>query len=231
MLTKLLLLLFIGLSTCTIHSMSECNDFHEGNQAYFQQDYDRSLVHYEKCLENPTYALYSNLGSNYFKLGSLGKAHYYFLRAQELNPHHPNLKFNLSLIQELLVDQENQTFLAEASSRGLFESRFLFWLIFVSGLGFLLRRKIGKGLMVLGLLLSFGWTWYHWSNLFDRRIYGVVLEGKQVIYSNQNLHSSALTEVHAGKLLKIISAHEGWLRVLVKPDLQGWIPDNNLGKL
>ena len=57
------------------------------------------------------------------------------------------------------------------------------------------------------------------------------VEGKQVIYSNQNLHSSALTEVHAGKLLKIISVHEGWLRVLVKPDLQGWIPDNNLGKL
>lgn len=225
--------LFLAFSVliCSLYSESGCQGFYEGNKAYFQQDYAESVIEYVKCLDKPTYALHSNMGSSYFKLGNLGKAHYHFLKAQQLNPHHPNLKFNLSLVQEQLIDQESQAFLDEVNNQGMFELRILFWLIFASCIGFLFRKKIGKNFLIFGVLLVCGWTWYHWNKLADWQSYGVVLGGKQVIYSNQNLHSSALTEVHAGKLLNIISVHKGWLRVSVNPGLQGWIPDNNLGKL
>lgn len=215
----------------SISRLYSCDNFDEANQAYFNQNYERASELYRACLDRPSYALYSNLGSSYFKLNDLGKSHYHFLKAQQQNPDHPNLTLNLGLIQELLIDQESSEFLNEVKSSGSFEYKILWFMIMLSGFGFLVRRKIGRWLLLSGVLLSVIWTWYHRHSLLESKNYGVVLEKEQTIFSNQNLHASAVTKVHSGKLLKIVSEHGEWARVAVKPGLQGWVPISVLGKL
>ena len=54
--------------------------------------------------------------------------------------------------------------------------------------------------------------------------FGVVIDTRQSIFSNQNLHASVVTDVHAGKLLKIISEHGEWTQVMVQPGLVAGFP-------
>ena len=227
-----LLLFFLTISLLMpVSSLNACETFQVGNQAYFNGEYDDAIVAYEKCLENPSYALHSNLASTYYKLGKIGKSHFHFLKAKQWNPKHQNLSFNLSLVQESLLDQEDPEFLEQISRNGVFEYRILFILTLLSCIGFLMRVKLGAWLLWLSLALLISWSIYQWDVLVEQPKFGVVFESRQSIFSNQNLHASVLTDVHAGKLLRIISEHDEWVQVMVQPGLQGWIPSNILGKL
>ncbi len=208
-----------------------CETFQAGNQAYFNAQYEEAVISYEECLSDPSYSLHSNLASSYYKLGKMGKSYFHFLKAQQWNPKHQNLSFNLNLLQESLVDQEEPEFLEQVSRNGAFEYKVLFFLVVLCGIGSLMRLKLGSWLLFLSLGLLILWSIYHWDILVEQPKFGVVIESSQSIFSNQNLHSSVLTDVHAGKLLRIISEHGEWVQVMVQPGLQGWVPSNILGKL
>tara|TARA_B100000674_G_C37956392_1_gene969822 strand:+ start:401 stop:1099 length:699 start_codon:yes stop_codon:yes gene_type:complete len=228
---KLVWFIFTVVFCLSLDSSHACETFQEGSQAYFSGNYEQAILAYTQCLNDPSYALHSNLGSTYYKLGKMGKAHFHFLKAFQRNPKHQNLSFNLSLVQEALLDQEQPEFLEQVMSSGSFEYKILFFLVLVIGLGIVMKSKWGGWLLFLGILLSISWIVYQWNYLVEQPKYGVVMENRQSIFSNQNLHSSLLTDVHAGKLLRIVSEHGDWVQVKVQPGLQGWVPSNVIGRL
>ena len=222
--------LTISLSGVQIN-LEACETFESGSKAYFSGDYQKAVVLYEECLQSPSYALHSNLASTYYKLGKMGKSHFHFLKAHQWNPKHPDLSFNLNLVKESLIDQEESEFEEQVQRNGTFEYKVLFVLVMLSSVSFLLRVKLGTWLLWLNLLLVTVWSIYQWDILVEQPRFGVVIDTRQSIFSNQNLHASVVTDVHAGKLLKIISEHGEWTQVMVQPGLQGWIPSNFIGRL
>ncbi len=225
---SVVLTIYIGV---LLSSLNACETFQEGNQAYFNGEYEQAILSYELCLKDPSYALHSNLASSYYKIGKMGKSHFHFLKAYQWNPKHQNLAFNLNLVQESLVDQEAPEFLEQVLRNGASEYKILFIIVLLASLGILMRYKLGSWLFLVGLSLFISWTIYHWDILVEQPEFAVVVESSQSIFSNQNLHASVLTDVHAGKLLRIISEHGEWSQVMVQPGLQGWVPSNILGKL
>tara|TARA_Y100000589_G_scaffold140341_1_gene134038 strand:+ start:3049 stop:3747 length:699 start_codon:yes stop_codon:yes gene_type:complete len=221
----------IVLFTSLHNSSIACETFQEGNQAYFSGNYEQAQSSYEQCLNDPSFAIHLNLGSTFYKLGEMGKSHFHFLKAFQRNPNHQNLSFNLGLVQESLLDQEQPEFLEQVMSSGSFEYKILFFFVLLISLGIVMRSKWGSWLLFLGILLFVSWTIYQWSYLVEPPSYAVVMENRQSIFSNQNLHSSLLTDVHAGKLLRIVSEHGDWIQVMVQPGLQGWVPSNVVGIL
>lgn len=223
-----ILKMLIGAS---LSNFSACEFFQQGNQAYFQGEYEQAVSNYEQCFDKPSYALHSNLASTYYKLGKMGQSHFHFLKAYQWNPNHPDLSFNMNLVQETLIDEEHPEFMDHVINSGTFEYKVLFVLTMFLLVGIIMRLKLGVWLFSLSLLLVISWSIYQWDILVEQPKYAVILEDRQSIFSNQNLYAKVLTDVHAGKLLRIISEHGEWVQVMVQPGLQGWVPFNVLGRL
>ena len=82
------------------------NVFVEANQLYSETSFKEAVTLYEKILDTgyESAPLYYNLGNNYFKIGSLGKAILSYERSKRLNPGDgdliSNLDFAYSLVKE-----------------------------------------------------------------------------------------------------------------------------------
>ena len=93
----------------------------------------------------------------------------------------------ISLVKESLIDQEESEFEEQVQRNGTFEYKVLFVLVMLSSISFLLRVKLGTWLLWLNLLLVTVWSIYQWDILVEQPRFGVVIDTRQSIFSNQNL--------------------------------------------
>jgi tetratricopeptide (TPR) repeat protein len=210
----------------------QCQQFDKGNQAYFNGDFETAYSQYQSCLPAESFSLFYNLGNTAYQLEKYGESKLWYEKARLLNPAEGSLLFNLGLLERKLEDQEEPQFLSSvefALHHWLWTSLFL---LFPAGLLFLLssRTRWQNTLMVL-LLLSSSLIFF-WSLSHERGTdFGVVLKEESNIYANRSTQSSAVTKVHAGKLVKILNTMDGWYMVEFAPGGKGWLPSQDLGEI
>jgi tetratricopeptide (TPR) repeat protein len=82
-------------------------EFDTANQLYFEGKFAEAARVYQKLIEaEPSGVLYYNLGNAWFKAGQPGRAIAAYLRATQLNPRDPNLRFNLRFVREKVTGKD-----------------------------------------------------------------------------------------------------------------------------
>ena len=216
----------------------------EGNQAYtdgrLQEALDRYLDAREMGINDAV--LHYNLGNTFARRGELGKAIASYLRAQRMAPRDQDIADNLAWVRGHLVDleliQNPYPLLVKplvAVIHGLTLDQWsLLLVVLVWLLGVLLalgwyREFFGPWLRRF-LLVSAGlfclvaiivtWRWYG-EEIRNEAV--VVVEEAQV-RSGPAETFPVLFKVHDGLTLAFASEREGWVRVGLGGDWQGWLP-------
>ena len=105
----LLLTAFISISfqVNAAENSNAYESFVKGNTSYNQQKYDDALKNYKDAensgIKNSN--LFYNMGNTHFKLNNLGMAKVYYLKAQKYDHTNNDIKQNLSLINEKIVEK------------------------------------------------------------------------------------------------------------------------------
>ncbi|MDX9780398.1 MAG: tetratricopeptide repeat protein, partial [bacterium] len=81
--------------------------FKQAVSAYAAEDYQSALAQFRDLAESGTvsWELYYNIGNSYYRLGETGPAIQYWEKAALLAPAHPDIRYNLSIVREQLIDK------------------------------------------------------------------------------------------------------------------------------
>jgi hypothetical protein len=222
-----------------------------GNDAYFRGDYTAAIAAYEQIDRQGLLSaeLYYNLGVVYFRQGNLGRAVWSFERAVTLAPDDEDARFNLAQARKLaerrvrdrLEGAERDpvwirvvTFLTASAQT------WLFLVLYLSCFGLLFWRRrarddlrpavsasaalVGFAAVVAGLLLLGRVT-------LDRLPFGVVLPDVVAVKEGADPNYRSTFTVHAGLRVRLLERDQDWVRIRLSNGLEGWVRDQDVGRL
>lgn len=182
-------------------------------------------------------SLYYNLGNSYFRLRDYYHARLYYEKANLLIPNNKSLQHNLSLINNMLKDQELTEKEPLIMAKSFIEHKFsllsliyifmiLFTLISLISIAFIKNRKktyfniLFFLLSITGLLfLVSGSRLLYFANPNQALINVERVE----IKSGPDKGLATLFILHKGSKIKIIKKNKKWLNISFNKKLQGWI--------
>ena len=243
----LLLLLLAGCAreTTSGAQVAEANQLYEAGRfteatALFQTLVDAGVM---------DGTVYYNLGNAYFKAGDLGRAILNYRRAQRLLPRDPDVAANLQLARTQTRDQlevEDRSALVVLTRRVLVEWTTLdeaaslalgVWVVECAlAVAAILwpqgRGGLRYGIIVVGALLGLSVLSVGIRVLDARgRIPAIVVAEAADVRSGPAADYLLEFTLHAGAEVRILENREGWVRVALPGDLQGWMPGEALETL
>ncbi len=227
--------------------------FRRGNDAYFHGRYAEAVEAYEQvvALGVRSEDLYYNLGNAHFKAGQLGPAIYDYERALLLDPGQDDAQFNLKAAREQAKRRgEDRLVGAEGTPLWLrvllpFTVGVLAWTFFSLWLGLfallIALRFLPSGFLRVGLLavLAFwiigvavagvllGGRYY----VAERVQEAVVLPDSAPVKEGPDANYQSSFGVHAGLRVRITEKEQDWVRVRLSNGLEGWLREQDLGRL
>ena len=235
----ILLLVLVGCAPATLSGaqVAEANRLYEAGQFAEAAALGQALV--DGGVEDGT--VYYNLGNAYFKAGDLGRAILNYRRAQRLLPRDPDVVANLQLARAQTQDR------LEAEDSGasvLFVRRILvewttldevaalalgLWVVLcalIVATLFWPRGRVGLryGIVVVGILLALGILSVG-LHLFEERGRKPAVVVVANVGARSGPGSDYLTEfsLHAGAEVRVLEERDGWTRIALPGDLQGWV--------
>ncbi len=218
----------------------------EGNHAYTSGDISRANELYSQALamgaDDPI--LHYNLGNAFARQGQLGQAVVSYLRARRLSPLDKDVNGNLQWVRSQLKDLELQDsslplFIAQVVTiigwltlaQWSFVPLVLIWVLALElGLGWY-REEFSNSLRrlllatVALLLISSGvagWRDY----LEEVRDQAVIVVAEVPVHSGPADSYPILFEVHDGLTINLNEYRDGWVRMNLGGQWQGWVPAN-----
>lgn len=216
----------------------------EGNQAYTTGRLADATASYLRArdagVNDPV--LHFNLGNAYARSGQLGEAVASYLRAQRLDPRNRDIKANLAWVRRHIRDLE-----LGDESLPLFIAQFvgvvrtltldqwggvligLTWVVAALVAWVWYREELTTNLrrtllgMVAALVIVAAITGGRWY-VEEVRDTAVVVVPEAVVRSGPADNFSALFEIHDGLTLSIVGRREGWVRVGLGGNWEGWVP-------
>lgn len=242
------MLAFISLANAQSVRINEL--FVAGNKAYEQKDFETAIQRYQDVLnyeiEHP--ALYFNLANAYFKTGQLGPAILYYEKAHRLAPRDADVLENLELARMLTVDKVERptpglianllsTFyqffsLNELAYLTLFH---LIGIMILACLIVLIRAPFAKRVLWyftgfgIALFIVFAVTFYIKADTYANQPEAIVLTPKLDAYNSPVNTGEVAFTIHEGKKVEILQKREGWYKIMLENDWQGWVEENKLG--
>jgi tetratricopeptide (TPR) repeat protein len=244
-----LLLLLIGLSACTPQTISGAQ-VAEANQLYEAGQFAEAAAAYQALVDAGVEdgTLYYNLGNAYFKAGDLGRAILNYRRAQRLLPRDADVATNLQLAHAQTVDrlESDGGTLADFVRRVLVEWTTLdeaaaitlgLWVVLCALIVAAIlwprgRQVLTYGIAVVAVLLAVGMlsVGVHVSEARSKAPAVVVAPSMEV---RSGPGEDYLTEfsLHAGAEIRVLEQRNGWVRIALPGDLQGWMPSEAVENL
>lgn len=216
----------------------------EGNQAYTEGDLDRALTRYgqarELGVDDP--ALHFNLGNTHARRGELGLAMASYERARRGAPRDRDVARNMAWVARHLRDLElahtelplfirQFVHLVRMFTLGEWGAALLVtvwalaavvgWAWWREGFGERLRRAaLLLAAATVAVAVITAWRWHGERVL----VTGVVVAEEVTVRSGPAPDFPALFQVHDGLTLRVEAEREGWTRVSLGGDWQGWLP-------
>ncbi len=209
-------------------------NIYQANQAYDQGAYEKAEQLYLK--ENSkSSAAYYNLGNIYYRQQQLGRAIYYFKKANDISPRDGDIKYNLNYLRKKTLDkiENKRDGLTNSISFDSFFSRaellvfisigaLLFWVLSFIYLykknEYLLwvKRAVLILFVVSGVIAMKDWS-------FDLNE-GVVINKKINVYSAIGRDNVVLFSLHEGAEFSYKQiVDNNWVQIAIADGKKGWI--------
>ncbi len=225
-----------------------------GNEAYLRGDYAAAVAAYEELDRQGLVSadLAFNLGDAYYRQGNLGRAIWSFERAAALDPDDEDTRYNLTQARKLADRRVHDKIegadrdpvwmravaaLGPATETWLFVSLYLGFFVALGALW--LRRQRGDhtrallaatasilaaGALLSGLLLA-------GRALLDRIPFGVILPDAVAVREGADTNYRTSFELHAGLRVRLLDRDQEWLRIRLPNGLEGWVREQDVGRL
>ena len=247
----ILLLLLVGFSACAPQTTSGAQ-VAEANQLYEAGQFVEAVAAYQALVDAGVEdgTLYYNLGNAYFKAGDLGHAILNYRRAQALLPRDPDVTANLQLARaqttDRLVEVEDGGALVSFVRRVLVEWTTLDEAAAITlGLWVLLcalvvatilwprgRQGLTYGIVVVAVLLAIGMLSVGVRVPEARnKAPAVVVAVSVEVRSGPGEDYLTEFSLHAGAEIRVLEQRNGWVRIALPGDLQGWMPSEAVENL
>ena len=222
-----------------------------GNDAYFRGDYPAAVAAYEQIDRQSVVSadLYYNLGVVYFRQGNLGPAVWSFERAVSLAPDDEDARFNLAQARKL-AERRVRDRIEGAERDSLWirvvtfltgsEVTWLFVILYLVSFALLFWRRrareasraalsasaalVGFAAILAGLLLLGRVT-------LDRLPFGVVLPDVVAVKEGADPNYRTTFAVHSGLRVRLLERDHEWVRIRLANGLEGWVRDQDVGRL
>lgn len=219
--------------------------FSQAISAYDQGEYENSIVHFERLVENGLNngKLYYNLGNAHLKNLSPDKALLWYEKAAKAGYYHSYLitSYNkaTSYINNtikppiLLKTTPDVSFFMRATRPWIYFASILinliFWGIFILKRTHLL--KTGKPVLIIlsgcsTLTIVVSLLTYYDSEYIKR---GIILPDAAIVRSGCSENATELFTLHAGQKIKILEIKQTYFKIQNNQKKTGWIEKNTIG--
>lgn len=248
----LILSAFIGLPLSTAQAQTPQALFQQANQDYQKGDYLQAATKYDSLVRigYRSAALYNNLGNSYYRLGRVAPTILAYERAALLAPSDEEIRHNLSLAQNMTVD--NIVPLSESLSARLTDtltqalpigawsvlavvfawSALGLFLLFLFGLHTGTKRWSFYGfLLSLALCaLSYGLR-RHGENQLHNNPYSIVTVANVTAKSEPSAAGGDVFSIHEGTKVRVMESLNKWDKIRLADGKIGWIPSEAAEKI
>ncbi|MBN3034671.1 MAG: tetratricopeptide repeat protein [Bacteroidales bacterium] len=219
--------------------------FMQANHDYENQLFNNAIDKYEQILDMgiSSAELYYNLGNSYFKLDDYPSAILYYEKALKIDPHDPDIEYNLNLARTRIVDKIEplpelflrtwwkslvNLFLPDQYSLIVILTLYLFFVLL--GIYLLSRSvRIRKAAFYLALTLLFVSLLSFWLALNKYRLMtqepeAIVFTPTITVKSSPNDNSVDLFVIHEGLKVMVTDRIGDWIEIRIASGSVGWIP-------
>jgi tetratricopeptide (TPR) repeat protein len=222
-----------------------------GNEAYFQGDYRGALTAYEEIDRQGVVAadLYYNMGVAYHRLGENGRSAWSFERALALRHDDEDARFNLDQVRKILARQASDRL--EGAERdpvwirivtSLAPSTEIWMFLVFYGLTFLIllwrlrqpsesRAPYTAGAALSGVAALMMAALLMGRLALDRIPFGIVLPDAVAVKEGADLNYRTAFDIHAGLRVRLLEQEASWLRIRLANGLEGWVRQQDVGRL
>ena len=228
--------------------------FKKGVSAYAAENYNEAVSIFTDMMKSGkvSWELYYNLGNSYYRLGNLGQAIQYWEKAKLLAPSQPDINYNLSVAEQLLVDkvvlpkmfplfkwyaqmQKQLPLNTAIMSIGIL---ILLMVLILIMLRYRDRNKtnarkapyIAVLSVFLSLILIFTFVTVNTAYKRKNERYAIILKPEVHILSEPDEDATVLFILHEGSKVKINKNIEDiWSNISYFDDKVGWIPHSAIG--
>jgi tetratricopeptide (TPR) repeat protein len=227
--------------------------FQQGVRFYQEENYAEALQAFQQIRDagHDAGSLYFNMGNCYYKLGDSGRAILFYESAKKLTPGDEDVRFNLGLVNESIVDQieKQEDFFLIRYWRGflflLHKTTFLVLLgaLYGAAVLFLIFRLLARNgalrLLSQRLAVTFGVLFLLFGASFIARLHDEKTRVEAVILADKvDVMSAPLaqggTEVfvlHAGTKVRLDRQRDEWVEIILPDRKVGWVKKDVLEKI
>jgi len=222
-----------------------------GTAAYAAGDHVAALNLFDTvCAEYTSPSLLYNIGNCHFKLNDIPHAILFYERALRLAPGDEDVKANLELARQNVVDRVNELPSFTLGStwgrlrggrdadqwarRSLWESLLFFALLAVGVLAKqrTLRRAVfgASGLVLVATLISVAFASFRHGEVTDDSA-AIILDPKVDVRSEPRESTTVLFVLHKGTKVIVLQTENGWSEVQLANGSVGWAPPTTLERI
>ena len=222
-----------------------------GSSAYATGDYVTALDLFDSvrtAFSSP--ALLFNIGNCHFKLNDIAHAILFYERALRLAPGDEDVKANLELVRQNVVDRVNElpSFNlgstwgrlrggrdADQWARRSLGACLLFFVLLAAGVlakQRTLRRTLAgaAGLFMVGTLISVAFASFRHGEVTDDSA-AIILAPKVDVRSEPRESTTVLFVLHKGTKVTVLQVKNGWSEVQLANGSVGWAPPTTLERI
>ncbi|NQT26693.1 tetratricopeptide repeat protein [candidate division KSB1 bacterium] len=243
---KLRLLIFLMLLPL-ISGFSEESDllFEQGTQLYQAGQIEEALASFQQILNSDVEAgpVYYNMGNCYYKLGEIGLAIVHYERAMRLMPGNEDVRFNLGLANQVIVDQievHNDFILIRiwrgflylfsipmflVTLAGLYVMTVLFIIIRMLTRSGSVRFVFGRLAILSGIvLLILGLSYLARVQDSKNRVEAIILSEKvDVMSAPLTQGGTEVFVLHEGTKVRLDRERDEWVEIILPDRKVGWV--------
>lgn len=219
------------------------------NNAYLRNDFEAAAGYYEKIAggEYESAKVYYNLGNTYYKLNKVALAILNYEKALKIAPNDEDIKFNLGLANQRIVDKINpvpqifitgwkEDFINSYSEKewsiiciGLFTTSLLLFAVYLSARKVSLKQ-LGFWLAVLFFASSLFTFFVAKSqyNLLTGNKEAIVVSSSVDVTSSPSEEGTRIFILHEGTKASVIQTNADWAEIKIANGNRGWIKTSDI---
>ena len=224
--------------------------FKQANEAYRADKFEKAVTLYQNILSQgyENVEIYYNLGNCYFRLNRVGQSVLYYEKALKLNPHDPDIEYNLELANLKVVDRielpprfflfdwwdsvKYYYSLTQLSSILIifFALAILLLIIWLFLKRYRLRRTVLSFSIILVILtILAAYIFLIRIQEFKTQRQAVILTTSVTVLSAPDENSTDVFVLHEGAKVHLDDQRAVWVKISLPDGKAGWIKSEVLG--